>query len=280
MSGKLSDGSAVEIRKYRTSLLVETNERHRILVDCGPDFSRQMRDYFPTGIINAIVITHPHLDHIGGLDELNLYKTKADEPPKIPTFATKACWDCIKTQRGLGYVIDIGLVTEKLLSLKENERSFSEGSVTITPFSVEHSPIAPGAVGFVFEEIGNGQTKRVLYTGDLWAVSKPDDPLFRQQFDVAIIECDRWEKLAGPAVGGGHMSCQEAVRMLKDGVFSNPRPTQVVFVHFGDYGPNGTGSAYQHWRDAVIDYLDTSGLRSVMPDEDKVIGYEGLTLQV
>jgi ribonuclease BN (tRNA processing enzyme) len=239
-----------------------------------------MWDYFRDRPVNDIVITHPHLDHIGGLDQLNLYKpTKSGGKPRIPTYATAACWECIKKQRGLEFVIGIGLVTEKLISLKEEERSFSLGPVKITPFPVEHAAsVAPGAVGFVFEKTTNGQAKRVLYTGDLWAVSNPADPLFRQQFDLAVIECTRSEGLTGPAVGGGHMSLHEAVRMLKDGVLSNPRPRQVVFVHFGDNGPKGTGSTYQDWRDAAIRRLAASGLEEVMPEQDAVIGYEGLTL--
>lgn len=49
------------------------------------------------------------------------------------------------------------------------------------------------------------------------------------------------------------------------------------FAHpFSGLGPTGTGSTYQDWRKSMIEGLRANGLRSVMPDEDKVIGYEGL----
>ena len=279
MKGKLLNGRIVEIRKYRTSLLVETFDGKTILIDCGPDFSNQLRQ-FRFQIPDAILITHAHLDHIGGLDELSLYKPKKERLP-IPVYATEACWNCIKTDRGFGYLLSpkVDLVTDELLFKDKDDPSFAIGSVTITPFKVEHhNTVAPGAVGFVFEETIEGQTKRVLYTGDFWAITNPADSLFAKQFEVVIIECDRWDKLAGPAVGGGHMSFQEAVRLFLSGAFSDPSPKQVVFVHFGDHGPKGTGSTYQDWRDAAIEGFTRNGLAGIIRNPDEVIGYEGLTL--
>ena len=80
------------------------------------------------------------------------------------------------------------------------------------------------------------------------------------------------------------MSFLEAVRFLANGAFSNPRPKQVVFVHFGDNGPNESRgpklarSGYKDWRDALISGLTSAGLGDVMPDQDAVVGYEGLGL--
>src|SRR4051794_5940867 len=110
MKGQLSDGTPVEMRKYRTSLVVTTDDGRKILIDCGPDFSHQLREY-GFGVVDALLITHSHPDHIGGLDELNLYRPSGCLP--IPAYATKACWDSIRHQRGLGYVIDpLRLITE------------------------------------------------------------------------------------------------------------------------------------------------------------------------
>jgi phosphoribosyl 1,2-cyclic phosphodiesterase len=279
MRGQLASGKSVEIRKYRTSLHVKTEDGKVILVDCGPDFAHQVRE-FGIQVPDAILITHPHLDHIAGLDEINLYKPTGRLP--VPVYATEACWNCIKAERGMGYIVKpLDLVTENVLLANFDCPAFAVGSVTVTPFPVEHQHrVAPGAVGFVLEERTGGQSRRILYSGDFWAVSNPANPLFSAVFDIVILECDRWDRLAGPAVGGGHMSFQEALRMLKNGLFANPLPKKVVFVHFGDNGPKGTSSTYQDWRDSIISDLRADGLVSVIPDEDEVIGYEGLTLQV
>ncbi len=41
----------------------------RFLIDCGPDFRQQMLRV-PYGPIHAVLVTHEHYDHVGGLDDL------------------------------------------------------------------------------------------------------------------------------------------------------------------------------------------------------------------
>lgn len=41
----------------------------RILIDCGPDFRQQMLRQ-PYGPIHAVLVTHEHYDHVGGIDDL------------------------------------------------------------------------------------------------------------------------------------------------------------------------------------------------------------------
>jgi phosphoribosyl 1,2-cyclic phosphate phosphodiesterase len=54
--------------RLRSSVLVETG-KHSLLIDCGPDF-RQQALRASIRHIDAVLVTHEHYDHMGGLDDL------------------------------------------------------------------------------------------------------------------------------------------------------------------------------------------------------------------
>jgi len=58
-------------RRMRSAALVETDTT-RILIDAGPDIREQMLVQ-PFRKIDALLITHAHYDHVGGLDDLRPY---------------------------------------------------------------------------------------------------------------------------------------------------------------------------------------------------------------
>ena len=70
-------------KRLRCSALIET-ENTRILIDTGPDFRQQMLN-LPFRKIDAVLLTHIHYDHVGGIDDLRPFcqfgevKVYADE---------------------------------------------------------------------------------------------------------------------------------------------------------------------------------------------------------
>ncbi|WP_295732430.1 MBL fold metallo-hydrolase [uncultured Bartonella sp.] len=62
--------------RYRASILIErikeNGERTTVVVDTGPDFRSQMVDH-NVHEITSVVYTHPHADHIHGIDDLRTY---------------------------------------------------------------------------------------------------------------------------------------------------------------------------------------------------------------
>lgn len=57
--------------RLRASALVETTGT-TLLIDCGPDFRRQIIDAGAPAI-DALLVTHSHYDHVGGVDDLRPY---------------------------------------------------------------------------------------------------------------------------------------------------------------------------------------------------------------
>ena len=65
-------------KRLRTSVLIK-HQGKTVLIDCGPDFRYQMIRS-KTIHIDAVLITHEHYDHIGGLDDLRPFTRRNDIP--------------------------------------------------------------------------------------------------------------------------------------------------------------------------------------------------------
>lgn len=80
-------------KRLRTSGLVET-DGVRLLIDCGPDFREQslrMKDFGP---LDAVVITHEHYDHVGGLDDLRPFCQFGD----VPVYAENVTLEALRVR--------------------------------------------------------------------------------------------------------------------------------------------------------------------------------------
>jgi phosphoribosyl 1,2-cyclic phosphodiesterase len=111
----------------------------RVLVDCGADWLGKIRALRP----QAIILTHAHLDHAGGL--------KRGAP--CPVYATAQTWAGLKRYP----VRDWETI--------EPRRPVKIGDVEFEAFSVEHSLIAP-AVGYRITADGVA----VFYVPDLVSI--------------------------------------------------------------------------------------------------------------
>lgn len=56
-------------KRLRCSGILDEN-KVRILIDCGPDFREQMIRFNDFKAIDAVLLTHEHYDHVGGVDDL------------------------------------------------------------------------------------------------------------------------------------------------------------------------------------------------------------------
>lgn len=64
--------------RFRSSIYIET-EGSSIIVDCGPDFRQQiLRENIQK--LDAVILTHEHYDHVGGMDDLRPFCTYSEMP--------------------------------------------------------------------------------------------------------------------------------------------------------------------------------------------------------
>jgi phosphoribosyl 1,2-cyclic phosphate phosphodiesterase len=99
-------------RRMRTAVLVEriapNGNRTTVVIDTGPDFRQQML-MASVRRIDAVVYTHPHADHIHGIDDLRGFVL--DQRHKINVHADQATMArlreafgyCFQTPRGSSY---------------------------------------------------------------------------------------------------------------------------------------------------------------------------------
>ena len=81
--------------RLRTSAMVEVGE-HKFIIDAGPDFRTQMLRE-DVSHISAILLTHKHKDHIGGIDDVRaLNFVDYPEIHNVKIYATADTVDCVR----------------------------------------------------------------------------------------------------------------------------------------------------------------------------------------
>jgi phosphoribosyl 1,2-cyclic phosphate phosphodiesterase len=92
------DPSEPRNRRTRCSIVIESDAGARLLVDTSPDMRAQLLDCRVPGV-DAVLYTHPHADHITGLDDVRLLNRIAGRP--LDAFATRPTLD--ELTRRFGY---------------------------------------------------------------------------------------------------------------------------------------------------------------------------------
>lgn len=81
----------VRDKRLRTSALYEAEDGTHILIDCGPDFRMQMLRQ-PITSIDAVLLTHEHYDHVGGIDDLRPFSNEH----VLPIYTNMICAENLK----------------------------------------------------------------------------------------------------------------------------------------------------------------------------------------
>jgi len=116
-------------KRLRSSILVES-ENTTLVVDTGPDFRYQMlRENVKK--LDAVLFTHPHRDHIAGLDDIRAYNFFTKKPMDI--YADSLTEEAIR--RDFYYAFS----DTKYPGLPE----LNLNTITLEPFIIGDIPVVP-----------------------------------------------------------------------------------------------------------------------------------------
>jgi phosphoribosyl 1,2-cyclic phosphate phosphodiesterase len=142
-------------RRGRCSLLVERldgGRATRVLVDTAPDMRAQLLAV-GVGVLDAVIYTHAHADHVHGIDDLRM--VVFNRGSRLPVWADADTGDALVTRFGYAFVQPPGSAYPPILELQGIEGAFEvtgeAGPLPFLPLHVQHGRIR--ALGFRFNDV-------------------------------------------------------------------------------------------------------------------------------
>lgn len=186
-------------RRLRASVYVQAPEC-AFVIDTGPDFRTQaLRERIRR--LDAVVLTHPHTDHIMGFDDLRSYCHGGRELPVYGSPETLAV-----LQRVFAFAFDGKNRFPGYLNPIAHEISgpFTLGETELVPLPVPHGRV--NTTGYLFVREGR---KRAAYFPDCKAIS----PAIRERIaGVEVLIVDALRRKEHPT----HMNVEEALEVALD----------------------------------------------------------------
>jgi phosphoribosyl 1,2-cyclic phosphate phosphodiesterase len=197
-------------KRLRASILVEADGKN-ILIDAGPDFREQaLRAKIPR--LDAVLITHPHYDHIGGIEELRSYNFIQRET--ISVYAHH--WSVRELKSRLPYLFDShtkieggGIANINLIEFDIEGPEMQIAGVPVTPIAIDHG--TEKVCGYRFDDFA--------YLTDCHRIPDAAFPRLKN-LEVLVLDCLRLSK------HDTHLSFDRAVEYARQ---INARRT--IFTH-------------------------------------------------
>jgi len=171
--------------RRRCSLMVERFDNDavtRVLIDASPDLRTQLLDA-GVGILDGVIFTHQHADHVHGLDDLRMIVFNRGS--RLPVWADGPTTDALINRFGYAFAQPENSPYPSILDLKSINGPVSvpgdAGPIEFEPFTVEHGSIS--TLGF---RIGS-----LAYLPDVSAIPDAAWPAL-ENLDVFILDALRY----------------------------------------------------------------------------------------
>lgn len=121
-------------KRLRSSILIQDGIKN-VVIDCGPDFRQQaLTQRIPR--LDAVLFTHEHKDHVGGLDDIRPYnyQQKAD----IPIFASNRVIEHLRLEYPYIFTEEKYPGIPKIEVCEMNGSPFEAAGISFLPIKVYH----------------------------------------------------------------------------------------------------------------------------------------------
>lgn len=182
-------------KRLRTSILVSVDDKN-IVIDTGPDFRQQMLTN-DVKMVDAVLFTHEHKDHVAGLDDIRSYNFKSKKDMNV--YASLRVQEALK--REFAYIFaDYKYPGVPQVQLHEiSNVPFELCGTTVTPIDVMHYKLP--VKGF--------RISNLTYITDANYISDTEKEKIKGS-DVLVINALRREHLIS------HFTLSEALELIEE----------------------------------------------------------------
>lgn len=207
-----SSGNCTFITDQKTKILIDAGKSGILIEASLKKIGCNIRD------IDAILVTHEHIDHIKGIGVLS---RKYD----IPVYANKKTWEAMSSI--------VGEINDTNVKVFKTNEMFEIGDMAIKPFDIPHDAAEP--VGFSFY-IG---TKKITTATDIGHVNdnlfgnlkNSDILLIESNHDIEMVKACRYPYYLKQRILGdrGHLSNEATGKLLCN--LANYKLSKVLLGH-------------------------------------------------
>ncbi len=232
-------------KRLNASILIKW-EQHNILIDCGRDFRHQaIREGLMS--VEGVLLTHHHLDHMGGLDDLRIYNWRSGR--SIPIYGKQEHLEYIRDY-SFHYLFDEaiqkggGLSDLELIPIEER---FELGGLQFEPLPVMHGGLKIYGYRFL----------NCAYISDVSAI--PEETMERLvDLEVLIVDALRFKEHAT------HFSLAQALQLIE-----KLRPRRSYLTHIS-----------HQFKHSVVEPLFSDPKSEYFSEQEVYLSFDGLRLEL